>query len=129
MQLHPCASREDYLALVNGPELTMRWMLETHIAASHRDERPFTMPGFCSPCSAAVDFAVTFDGAWRSPEGVAVPNWREFMRCPRCGFNGRQRMMTRLVTDAILSDARPRSATVYMMEETTPLYRWVRDTF
>ena len=129
MQLHPCASREDYLALVNGPEFTVRWMLENHIAARYRGASGFVLPGVCVVCNTAVDFEVSFEGAWHGPDGAVIPNWREFLRCPRCGFNGRQRMITRLITDAILADDRPRVATVYVMEQTTPLYRWLCETF
>src|SRR5438067_7091461 len=97
MQLHRCNGREDYLAVVNGPAFTVRWMLENHL--SRPAGAAVTIPGFCAPCSRAVDFVASFDGAWRAPDGTLVPNWREFLRCPVCTMNGRQRRVAQLITE------------------------------
>ena len=42
MELHRCENRADYLALVNGPALTVRWLLERQLA--YRGGQP-TQPG------------------------------------------------------------------------------------
>jgi len=129
VEIHRCTSRDDYFALVNGPAFAVRWMLESHLAVGNQGKEAFTLPGFCSICNRAVDFVVDFAGAWRSPEGLLVPNWRECMRCPSCGMIARQRMVTWLVTDAMLEILRKSDPTLYLMEQISPVYRWAKSTF
>jgi SAM-dependent methyltransferase len=129
VQVHPCRKRDDYFALVNGPILTPRWMLEQHLATRHGDAGSFTIPGFCVPCGRAVDFTADFTGAWRAPDGLVVPNWRECLRCPRCGLSGRQRRVAELVSDALHMHGEGHPFILYMMEALSPLFDWVRRRF
>ncbi|MEB2285467.1 MAG: class I SAM-dependent methyltransferase [Myxococcales bacterium] len=129
MDVRRCLTREDYFELVNGPDFTVRWMLENHLALSHQDRQPFTLPGFCTTCSSAVDFAVDFEGAWQAPDGFVVPNWREFMNCPSCGMNARVRMMQSLSTAVLLDGPDKNHFAAYLMEQVTPFYAWACRTF
>lgn len=129
VELHRCTGRDDYFALVNGPGFTHRWMLEMHLSVLHAGEASFTVPGVCTTCARAADFRATFDGAWESPDGVRVPNWREGLACPTCGMNGRQRMIVALMTEAILGITRRPEPRVYLMEQVSPVYDWARATF
>ncbi len=127
MELHRCDSREDYLALVNGPALTVRWLLEHHLA-SRRGES-VVVPGFCAPCVRAVDFVASFDGAWQGPDGTLVPNWRDYLRCPTCAMNGRQRRVAQLIIEWVM-DLRCRDRLAgYAMERISPLYSWSVGSF
>jgi SAM-dependent methyltransferase len=129
MDVACCRARADYFALVNGPQLTVRWMLESHLATRHAGAASFAVPGFCAACTRAVDFAADFAGAWQAPDGLLVPNWRECLRCPQCGMNGRQRMTTELVTGVVLGLGRAPEPRAYMMEALSPLYAWTRRSF
>lgn len=129
MRVHVCHGRDDYFALVNGPELTMRWMIESHLAARHRGETSFTLPGFCTVCTRAVDFTADFDGAWESPDGLRVPNWRECLRCPFCRMNGRHRIVAALVTESLVNAPRNDARRAYLMEQVSPLYAWATGSF
>lgn len=129
MQVHSCRKRDDYSALVNGPILTPRWMLEQHLANRHRGAVSFTVPGFCAPCGQAVDFTADFAGAWHAPDGLVVPNWRECLRCPQCGLSGRQRRVAELVSDALVVCREGDPCVLYMMEALSPLFGWVRQRF
>src|SRR5262249_32953004 len=93
MYVHRCRARDDFFALVNTPDFTVRWLLERHLAARHQGEEELVFPGFCSACNLAVDFRARFDGAWESPDGLLIPNWRETLGCPHCSLTARGRMM------------------------------------
>lgn len=81
--------------------------------------QPFDVAGYCHVCRARqhfhVDYRYSFDLA-----GVRDPNWREQLRCPRCGLNARMRAAIQFLDDVV---APPRDASIYAMEQTTPLYR------
>ena len=127
MELNRCNTSEDYLALVNGPAFTLRWLLEYHLSRSRG--RAVTIAGFCSPCARTVDFVAPFDGAWRAPDGTLVPNWRDFLRCPACTMNGRQRRVAQLITEWAMDLACRDHVRGYVMEQVSPLYRWSTTTF
>ena len=129
LRVHACRNRDDYFALVNGPEFSVRWMLESHLAQRHSSRAHFELPGFCTTCNQAVDFTADFEGAWTSPQGLRVPNWRECLRCPACSMNGRQRIVAALVSERLLN-ARPKERfDAYIMEQVSPLYGWVTSAF
>ncbi len=54
------------------------------------------------------------------------PNWREDLICRRCHMSNRQRLLAHL---AAVEAAGRRQPALYLMEETTPLYRWFRRHF
>lgn len=129
MRIHRCTRREDYFDLVNSVEFTERWMLESHLAKRLAGEHAFTLPGICAACMLAVDFNGDFRGAWKSPDGLLVPNWRECLVCPQCGMNGRQRSMARQIIDTVLGTDHRDGLRLYMMELISPLHAWLRRAF
>jgi hypothetical protein len=129
MHLHRCTTSDDYATLINAPEFTIRWMLEYHLAHRNSGKNSLTIPGFCTVCQRAVDFAASFDGAWRAPDGTLIPNWRDYLRCPVCTMNGRQRMIAQLIVEWIMNLQRRVDVEVYMMEQISPLFRWATTTF
>jgi SAM-dependent methyltransferase len=122
MDVRRCVARDDFFALVGSPEFTRRWKLERHIASLHQGETEFAVPGICSACDAAVSFRAFFAGAWREPDGLLVPNWRETLNCPSCWLPGRGRMMVERIAAAVAEPEPVRRA--FFMEQVTPLYRW-----
>ncbi len=129
MHITTCRTRPDYFDLIRSPAFEARWMLERHLAQRHQRTPSFEVPGFCTACKAAVDFIATFDHAWTSPDGVMVPNWRDFLRCPRCTLNGRQRRVAQLAAEWHSGQQGPKNPTVYLMESVTPLFRWIQENF
>ena len=128
MHRHCCRTHDDYLALVNSPAFTIRWMLERHLATVNAGRRSFTLPGVCTSCVSAVDFVVALDGAWESPDGLLVPNWRDYLRCPQCQLNGRQRAVAGLITEWACDAPNKDTLTAYMMEQVSPLHAWALRT-
>ena len=84
-----------------------------------RRGRSFHVDGFCLPCSKRVRFLVDYRASETADSG---PNWREVMICPCCRMSNRQRLMASLATDLKGEES------VYVMEQTTPLYRWLRSS-
>jgi SAM-dependent methyltransferase len=76
-----------------------------------------------------VSFRASFEGPWRGPDGVLIPNWREQLRCPQCGFNGRQRMVAKLIVEWVMELPSREAISAYMMEQSSPLYEWATRTF
>ena len=78
----------------------------------------FNIGGHCYICRSKVDFLATFQNGFVI-NGVAVPNWRETLLCPRCRLNNRMRA-TIHIFDTL---CQPRSnASIYITEQMTPLY-------
>lgn len=86
-----------------------------------RDE-PFGYRGYCHNCRTMVDLEVDFQHAYPIA-GVLTPNWRERLECPRCRLNNRMRAVQHLFD----LQCRPQErASIYITEQTTPLYRAIK---
>lgn len=86
---------------------------------------PFDIDGFCAVCNAPRSFHTTFLYAYdQAPDGRQVPNWREHLVC-RCGFGNR----VRAAIHYLLSTSPRLDATMYITEQTTPLYTWLTSQF
>jgi hypothetical protein len=98
-----------------APELQRRADVERRLVPTHGEA--FSVTGFCVNCGAQTDLRVALDG----PKGSLsrTPNWREHLICS-CGLNSRTRAALHAVQS--LLDVRP-DASVYLMEQTTPLFR------
>jgi len=81
----------------------------------------FVVEGFCIPCDRTVPFAVNMLAGGRREGELIAPNWRERLVCPRCKMSNRQRLMAALVEQQLQGTS---SKHVYLMEQTTSLYRW-----
>jgi O-antigen biosynthesis protein len=88
-------------------------------------ERPFTIDGFCIACQRAQPFSVGFEYAVADARGRRVPNWREHLVCA-CGLNARTRAAIHVLTMTLRAS---RNARIYVMEQTSPLYEWLRARF
>lgn len=88
---------------------------------------PFTVEGFCIPCNKEVSFLVNMEAGGREEGGRYFPNWRERLICPCCRLSNRQRLVAALVGQHL--EGGSTSQSVYLMERTTPLYKWVEDKY
>ncbi len=87
----------------------------------------FEVEGHCVVCGARRPFRVGFAYAsHRLPDGRRIPNWREHLDCPSCGYCNRLRAALHI----LFQELRPaRDARIYVTEQVTPLYRWLCDRF
>ncbi len=133
IEVSRCATSEEYFALVNGPVMRPRWAIEHYIASKHQPNQPFALVGYCIVCRDAVSFSVEFQSPWRAPDGILIPNWRESVVCPTCKLSARQRIVAWLLSQdcrAGTYGGNPASdITGYIMEQRSPLYRWVADAW
>jgi len=97
------------------------------ILARHRFEEEWTLAGYSSPAGRFVNFRVDNLSGGRREGNRFFPNIRERLACPLSGLNNRQRLSASLIS-AELSD-REVAARVYLMEQVTPLYQWISDTW
>jgi len=84
---------------------------------------PVHLRGFCLVCNAPSTFILDYRAGGAPDTG---PNWREDLICRRCHMSNRQRLLAHL---AAVEAAGRRQPALYLMEETTPLYRWFRRRF
>ncbi len=109
-----------------GQKLERRRALESELIP--RDDRDsFIVEGHCVVCGTTqplhVGFMYTSD---RLPDGRLIPNWREHLDCPGCGYVNRLRASLHV----LLQEIRPeRDSRVYITEQVTPLYTWLRERF
>lgn len=80
-----------------------------------------TLPGFSIPAAKMVDF--TIDERLVLPEGGI--NLRETVNCPLTHFNSRMRA----VIDAILRFEDDATSRIYVSEQVTPLFKFLRSNF
>ncbi len=85
----------------------------------------FTVDGYCHPCGRQMPLAVGFAyAAFR--DGRLVPNWREWLVCPHCRLNNRQRAAVRMFE--LYCRPEP-AARIYLTEQLSPLYRQLAARF
>lgn len=86
----------------------------------------FTAPGYCFPCRRHVDFLVDFLYCDNEVvDGITIPNWRERVLCPYCTLNNRIRASAQFLEETLGCAA---DAAIYMSEQTTPLYQYLKAT-
>jgi len=103
-----------------APEYQRRTQYERQL--THSGHRTFVVDGLCYPCSARRTFRVDYLHA-RDP---TVPNWREHLRCVRCGMSNRQRAACQIFEQECAPEPNHR---IYLTERRTRLYRHVRKKF
>jgi SAM-dependent methyltransferase len=100
--------------------------LELEAALLPEGEDAFEVDGFCAVCAAERRFRVSFLYAYqRTSAGRLLPNWREHLVC-QCGFGNRVRGAVHYLLGEI---GPPPDARLFITEQTTPLYTWLRARF
>ena len=106
---------------------------ETHLARLQL-ERDLVLPssagfwitGFCAVCRRTRRFFVDFACTRESDPSSHVPNWREQLSCESCKLPNRARAMLDFIDTVLLV---PRSAEIYITEQTTPLFRAAKNRY
>ncbi len=101
------------------PEIQRRLRIE-HALIQGRTS--FPVDGRCYVCRQRVSFLVDFAYAYEV-NGVLTPNWRERLVCPRCNLNNRMRAVIQVFEQECHVS---RTASVYVTEQTTALFRAIR---
>jgi SAM-dependent methyltransferase len=119
------ASFDDYLASRNRSlaDLAAREAVERDFLTGQRE--PFSVAGRCWVCGTRSDFAVDFAHARKIGEEW-IPNWRESLLCRSCGLNNRLRASLHLFHAYCAPRARD---SIYMTEQTTPIFRWLSESY
>ena len=87
------------------------------------DSGPFAVDGFCVICGTTEPLQVSsLYATKRLADGRLIPNWREHLNCPRCGFTSRLRASLHVFFQEF--DANPGQA-VYVTEQVTPMFDWL----
>ncbi len=81
--------------------------------------------GHCFVCDDDVVFAVTGPGRG-DEEHPSMVNWRETLVCPRCGLNNRMRAAVHLFETVVRPGP---EASIYLAEQSTPLYRLLKGRY
>jgi ubiquinone/menaquinone biosynthesis C-methylase UbiE/MoaA/NifB/PqqE/SkfB family radical SAM enzyme/Flp pilus assembly protein TadD len=129
------------LARVQSHDEYWAWVAEHHDLYEERERieqslsRPsdsFTVPGECYVCGEHTNFRVGWEYAFESYQfrfssnPRTVPNWREWLVCPKCGLNNRMRAAVHILEQELEAD---RSAAIYITEQTTALYHHLAGKF
>lgn len=80
-----------------------------------------SLNGHCLACDSQANFQVS----WVHSDMV-TPNWREILSCSSCSMNNRQRALIATMQDLTRQFDSPK---VYMAEQISPSYRFLKDQF
>jgi GT2 family glycosyltransferase/ubiquinone/menaquinone biosynthesis C-methylase UbiE len=99
---------------------------EQRIVFENGEASTYHLLGYCRVCEREVEYLVDQQCGAVKDRGVWIPNWRERLVCSSCGLNNRQR---KIVFEAIrtIQRFRDRMPAVYLMEQITPVYKWLND--
>ena len=125
LSISALSSYEDYNhhAIEHQDTSLASWLFEKSIIPNTCTE--FTFNGYCYVCRTSVDFLVDFQYSYQL-DGVLMPNWRERLVCPGCHLNNRMRAAVHIFD----RECKPeRRSAIYITEQTTALYTWLRKSF
>lgn len=91
-----------------------------------KNAEAFEVEGFCVPCNKEVSFLIDMNSGGTLQQNVWLPNWRERLECPFCRMNNRQRLVATVVKQSLNAYQKKN---IYLMEQITPIFRWVTQTF
>jgi len=94
-------------------------------ALAQNGSKAFYTHAFCYYCQRPQALKVDYLYS-RTVNGVAIPNWREWLVCSTCKLNNRMRAAYHFVATKARTQDTPR---IYVSEESTHLYRKFSDRF
>ena len=86
----------------------------------------FRVRGYCVACKRETDFFVDFLYSSTDSNGKRIPNWRERLVCHRCKLPNRIRAIIDFMEQVLAPD---RLDTIYVTEQTTPFYRFLKQRY
>ena len=100
-----------------------RFLIE-HEAFSEPCE--YKVKGYCAVCRKASSFYYDLEYALTDMHANLSPNWRERLVCENCGLNNRARAAMHLFKQEC---APPHDAEIYLTEQNTDLYSWMKRNY
>lgn len=104
-------------------EYRRRLELERSLA---NQEQAFAVKGYCAVCRNVSSFHVDYEYAFTDEDGSKRPNWRERLVCVSCELNNRVRAAIQLFLQEF---APQKNSDIYVTEQTTALYDWMKSHF
>ena len=95
-------------------------------AASITDPMEITLDGYCAVCHHQTTFHVDMKHSIEDCGGHKHPNWHDQLVCTSCQLNNWIRASLHLF---IQECAPKKHAKIYITEQNTPLFRWVKEHF
>jgi SAM-dependent methyltransferase len=114
-------------ALYESPAWRARAALEDALSQAHRKGAGFRLWGYSALAGQPVMFQVHYpalDSFWA---GSPNPIWRESLVCPLTKINNRRRAALALMRSFLPNEPRLPKPLVYLFEQVTDVYRYVRD--
>lgn len=109
-------------------EYARRHQLECNLISPLKEfsSKGFLLKGYCAACNEESSFYTDFEYAFLDEKGNKHPNWRERLVCEKCRLNNRMRASIHLFQQ----ECAPRkNADIYITEQTTPLYTWLKQHY
>ncbi len=119
------ASKAEFDALASelGTQLEVIAEIDDRMLQSRH---PFDIKAWCAACNAVTTMRITWHYCGTDGTGSVHPAWTETCACNQCGLNSRMRALV----DFLFSKLNvPRSARIYMAEQTTVSYTAVQKLF
>jgi SAM-dependent methyltransferase len=93
----------------------------------HGSEDAFKVQGHCVVCGVRQPFRVGFMYASGIlPDERKIPNWREHLDCPGCGYVNRLRASLHILFQEVCPS---HDTAIYITEQVTPLHGWLKERF
>jgi len=123
-QFHRFSSQREYRLYRQHSALEYKRREKVELELIRHGDDCFYVDGYCVACGRPASLQVGFMYSYRNTDdGRPVPNWREHLNCVKCGFTNRIRLIVHLLQQVI----RPREdARIYLTEQATPLYGWLK---
>ncbi len=121
------ASLDNFLKLraYQGDIVDQRKRIE--VDAIPFDKDAYVLPGFCACCQRETTFQVSGGySPFTLSDGRKYPNWGEQLNCLSCGLVNRARATLHVIQQEF---APPASAGIYITEQLTTTYRWIKNRF
>ena len=99
--------------------------VEKTILYDYKDSDRFKLNGYCYICNCFSDFSVNRNRS-KEDNSLKIPNWRESLRCSRCGLNNRKRAALHI----FFKECSPLSESkIYLTEQISPIYKYLAQKF
>jgi len=125
LMIKKVCSYEEYIAYAKcmSEEHLRRKEIEAKLIANAQS---FQTQGFCYVCGKGTRFFTDFMYSFVAKQGRRIPNWRERLVCPGCRLNSRMRASVQIFEQ----ECKPKlDDTIYIAEQTTPLFRWFENKY
>jgi len=120
-----CSTADQYESYVREHQELFQRRVDFEARLVPRHER-FRVKGDCAACKRETAFFVDFLYSSSDRDSERVPNWREHLVCHRCKLPNRLRAVIDFMEQVPAPD---RLDSLYVTEQTTPFFRFVKQRY